>query len=144
MAYPFLARVMLSGIAVTQALATLRIDLSRSHATNPLWPPHARFHLVWQAINVALLSLGEVALLWWPGPSVKARFYLVTGLIAMTLVAFWGALATMRLYAGALFDANGILPLRARVRRRTFQVEMNTVAVLCGSLMLLIAVCIYR
>jgi hypothetical protein len=76
LAHPFLARVVLSGIAVTQALATLKIDLHRSHATNPLWLPHARFHLVWQVFNLALLSLGEVALLWWSGPFAEGRFYL--------------------------------------------------------------------
>lgn len=127
---------------MTQGLATLKIDLHRSHATNPLWLPHARFHLVWQVFNLALLSLAEVALVW--GPFAEGCFYLAACLIALTLVGFWGALATMRLYAGALFDRNGILPLKVKVGGRILRVEMNTVAVLCGSIVLLIAVAIYR
>ena len=49
--------------------------------------------------NLTLLSLGEVALVWWSGPFADRRFYLAASLIAITLVAFWGALATRRLYA---------------------------------------------
>jgi hypothetical protein len=59
-------------------------------------------------------------------------------------VAFWGAFATRRLFAGALFDQNGILPLKVKVGGSIRQVEMNTVAVLLGSIVLLIAVAIYR
>jgi hypothetical protein len=142
MAHPALARILLSGIAVTQGVATLRIDLRRSHATNPLWPPHARFHLVWQVLNLSLFALAEVALVWGPFPA--AGFYLAACLIALTLLGFWAALATMRLYAGALFDRNGILPLNLKIGDRILRLEMNMVAVLCGSIVLLFAVCIYR
>jgi hypothetical protein len=144
MAHPAFARVLLTGIAVAQGLATLKIDLHRSHATNPLWPSHARFHLVWQVLNLVLLAFAEVALVWWFGPLEQARFYLAACLIGITFVGFWGALATMRLYAGALFDPNGILPLKVKIGEKILQVEMNMVAVLCGSIALLIAVCIYR
>jgi hypothetical protein len=99
---------------------------------------------VWQVLNLALLALAEIVLVWWSGPFARGRFYLAACLIAITLVAFWGALATMPLYAGALFDQNGILPLKVKIGRRTLQVEMNTVAVLCGSIVLLIAVVTYR
>jgi len=138
------ARVLLSGIAVTQGLAALKIDLHRSHATNPLWLPHARFHLVWQVLNLALLALAEVALVWWIGPFPEGRFYLAACLIAITLAAFLGAFATMRLYAGALFDWNGILPLKMKIGGRILQLEMNMVAVLLASIVLVIAVAIYR
>jgi hypothetical protein len=36
-------------------------------------------------------------------------------LTGTTLLAFWGALASMRLYAGALFDQNGVRPLKVSV-----------------------------
>jgi hypothetical protein len=144
MLHPDFARLLLSGIAVTQAVATIRMDLHRSHATNPLWPPHARFHLVWQVLNLALLAFAEVALLWWSGPFAKPRFYVAACLIALTLLGFWAALATMRLYAGALFDRNGILPRQVKLGDKVFLLEMNLVAVLCGSVVLVIAMYLYR
>jgi hypothetical protein len=66
----------LSSLAATQGLAVLLIDLRRSHATNPLWTPHARFHVVWQVLNLALLALVELALIWRSGPAAATRFYL--------------------------------------------------------------------
>ncbi len=91
---------------------------------------HARFHLVWQVLNVALAGLVEI-------------FYVAACLVAIMLVAFWGALAGMRLYGGALFDPNGILPTKVRMGGRILYLDMNTVAVTLGSLVLLISVGIY-
>ena len=48
---------------MAQGLVALKIDLGRSHTTNPLWLPHARFHVVWQVLNLAFLALAEVALI---------------------------------------------------------------------------------
>jgi hypothetical protein len=91
-----------------------------------------------------LLSIGELALIWWPGQSPAARFYLAAALIAMGFVAFWVALASVRLYRGSLFDQNGMLPLKIHLGHRTVEVEMNRVAVAIGSLVLIAAVWIYR
>jgi hypothetical protein len=143
LAHPFLARLLLTALAATHGLAALKIDLNRSHATNPLWTGHARFHLVWQVLNLALAGLVEVGLIWWFGPGAAARFYVAACLVAITLVAFWGALASMRLYGGALYDPNGILPARVRMGGRVLHLDMNTVAVTLGSLVLLISVAIY-
>lgn len=144
MAHPFFARLLLSSLAATQGFAALKIDLHRSHATNPLWLPHARFHVVWQVLNLSLLALVEVALIWWSGPGAVGRFYLAACVTAMTLVAFWGALASMRLYAGALFDPNGILPWKVSLGGRILRLDMNTVAVTLGSILLVISVAVYR
>ena len=144
MPHPFFARVLLSSLAATQGLAVLLIDLRRSHATNPLWTPHARFHVVWQVLNLALLALVELALIWRSGPAAATRFYLAAWLTAMTLVAFCGALASIRLYDGALFDQNGILPWKLRLAERDLQLDKNTIVVALGSMVLLVSVAIYR
>ena len=143
MAYPLLSRLMLSGLAITQTTVALIVDLHRSHATNPEWLPHARFHVVWQTFSQALLAIAEVALIWWSGPSAVARFYLAASLVASTLASFWVAFASKRLYGGALFDQNGILPLTLSMRGRVFHVEMNTAGVVMGSILLAISVAIY-
>jgi hypothetical protein len=71
-----IARDLLAVLCGMQGVATFAIDLNHTHATNPLWLRHARFHLVWQAISYALLSLFEVALVLAHGPFLELRFYL--------------------------------------------------------------------
>ena len=90
------------------------------------------------------LALVEVALIWRSGPAAATRFYLAAWLTAMTLVAFWGALASIRFYDGALFDQNGILPWKLRLGERDLQLDMNTIVVALGSMVLLVSVAIYR
>jgi hypothetical protein len=56
--------VLLTRVCGMRGLATLAIDLPRTHATNPCWSGHARFYVVWQSMNMALLSALEIGLIW--------------------------------------------------------------------------------
>ena len=73
-----LARISLSFLCAIQGMATLAIDLNRTHAANPAWTGHARFHVVWQSASVALLSVLELALIWMRGPYREGGFYLAS------------------------------------------------------------------
>ena len=86
MTHSAIARGLLSLLCGAQGVATLAIDLNRTHATNPQWTSHARFHLVWQAISYALLSLLEVALILMPGPIRDQRFYLAAILASIPML----------------------------------------------------------
>jgi hypothetical protein len=124
-----IARGLLALLCLIQAIATLGIDLSRTHATNPLWPRHARFHLVWQVFTTSLLCALDIALVWWSGPHLEQRFYLAAILTFIPLLGFVVALAGRRMYGGALSDPNGIPPARVKVFARTLHVDLNVVAV---------------
>jgi hypothetical protein len=137
------ARAMLTGIAVTQGVATLLIDLGRTHATNPRWTGHARFHLVWQVSNLSLFAIVETALIWWRGPYSSERFYLAAVLTCISMLGFFAALASRKLYGGTLYDENGILPLRIRLKGRLVQLEMNTVVVAFALFLLVFAVVLF-
>jgi hypothetical protein len=50
------ARILLTVVTAGYAVAPLIADLNSTHATNPLWTPHARFHVVWQVLRCSRSS----------------------------------------------------------------------------------------
>src|SRR4051812_44838844 len=140
----FFARVTVTTIAAGQGILPVFIDLNHTHATNPLWTGHARFHLVQQVFTVLPAAVIEVALLWWPGAGMHARFYLAALLTATSLAGFLIAAVTRTLYGGALHDPNGIQPARMRLGSREFVFDMNVPIVIKATIMLIAAVVIFR
>ena len=126
------ARLLLAVFCVVQGIATVILDLNRTHAAHPRWLGHARFHVVWQTMTVAVLALVEAILLWYPGPFVSERFYLVTILACAPMIGFFAALITRHVYGGTLSDPGGIPPLRLRLGEREIEVDMNLVAEIAG------------
>jgi hypothetical protein len=124
-----LARTLLSLVCIGQGIATLAIDLNRTHASNPEWLRHARFHVVWQTFSTAMLSVLEIALVCWPGAYGEQRFYLAVVLTCLPLLAFFVAFFSRRLYGGALSDPNGIPPARLSLFGKVHLVDLNVVAV---------------
>ena len=127
-----------------QGLGTLAIDLNRTHATNPLWPRHARFHLVWQTVSYAMLAALEVAMIVVPGAYREQRFYLAAMLASIPMLSFFGAWVARSLYGGALHDPNGIPPLRAVVFGAERQIDMNFAVEVVALSMLAGIVVLYR
>ena len=60
----FIARVILSALCLALAIIAPLIDFNESHATNPLWTGHARFHLVWQVNALAVTGFFVLFLLY--------------------------------------------------------------------------------
>jgi hypothetical protein len=110
-----LARVLLTLATLGWAAATVLADFNKTHATNPKWTPHARFHVVWQISSYVGFGLIALALIWWPGPYAIERLYFVALMGAVVYAAFFVALAAMPLYGGAAYDDNGYLPFKAPI-----------------------------
>src|SRR5579863_7475335 len=121
----FAARLIVTAIAAGQGVMPVFIDLNKTHATNPLWTGHARFHLVQQVFTLLPAAAIEVALLWYPGAAWRARFYLAALLTATALVGFLLAVVLRPLYGGTLHDPNGIQPLRLQIGSRRVVFDMN-------------------
>jgi len=121
-----LARVLLTIVTAGYALAPLIADLNATHATNPLWTPHARFHVVWQVLSYAGFGLIALGLIWSPGPYAAARLYLVSGFAAVVLLAFFVTFASMRLFGGAHYDVNGYPPKPVSILGRVVKFDANT------------------
>jgi hypothetical protein len=139
----FLARAMVTAISAGQGVMPLFIDLNRTHATNPLWTGHARFHLMQQVCTLALAASIEVGLLWWPGGEMRARFYLAAGLAATSLAGFLLATLTRPLYGGTLHDPNGMQPLRIRTSLGAVEVNINVPIVALAAVLLAGAVVVF-
>jgi hypothetical protein len=110
-----LARILFTLMTAGYAFATVIADFNRTHATNPKWTPHARFHVVWQICSYVGFGLLALALIWWPGPLAVERLYLVAVMGAIVYVAFFVAVFSMPLYGGAAYDENGYPPFAAPV-----------------------------
>ena len=134
---------MVTAVAAGQGITPLFIDLNRTHATNPLWTGHARFHVVWQTFVFLFAGIVEVALLWAIAPGTRLFFYLAALLTALPLFAFLIAMFARRLYGGAMHDPNGMQPVHIQIGSRIGEIDMNIVLVIIGAAVLLIAVMIF-
>ena len=107
------ARILFTLMTAGYAFATILADFNATHATNPKWTGHARFHVVWQITSYIGFGLLALALIWWPGPLAVERLWLVAIMGAIVYAAFFIALATMSVYGGRAYDDNGYQPFAA-------------------------------
>jgi hypothetical protein len=138
------ASILLTALCGLQGLATVAIDLNRTHASNPLWPGHARFHVVWQTASVVLLSVLEICLICWRGPFAKQRFDIAVCLASVPCFGFLVACVGRRFYGGSLSDPNGIPPVRIAIAGRQFRLDLNLAAILAALLLLAAILAIYQ
>jgi hypothetical protein len=143
MSASFLARLMVTAVAAGQGITPLFIDLNRTHATNPLWPGHARFHVVWQTVGFFFLGVIVVTLIWLPSPESRLLFYLAALLTASPMLSFLVAMFSRRAYDGTLHDPNGIQPVRIRIGTTVREFDMNAVLVIVGMAIVLSAVLVF-
>jgi hypothetical protein len=135
-----IARILLSLVTLGYGLVTILADINKTHATNPAWTPHARFHVVWQVASYAGFGLLALALIWAPGPYAVARLYLAAAFAVAVYGGFFVALLTMRLYGGRTFDENGYPPFAVPLGRRPKLWDVNVTAFSVFSIVLLAAV----
>jgi len=109
------ARVLLTVVTIGYGFNTVLADFNKTHATNPAWTPHARFHVVWQISSYIGLGLLALCLIWVPGPLAVERLYLACIMGAIVYGAFFAAIFAMPIYGGRTFDDNGYQPFAAPV-----------------------------
>ncbi|MFT4607717.1 MAG: hypothetical protein ACI8ZV_001402 [Chitinophagales bacterium] len=133
-------RILMTITAIALAIGPAIADFNKTHATNPLWPPHARFHVVWQVITNSTLCLMLLFILWTP---LVAQYNLQLVLVAMVqgaiLAPLYITIASMGIFDGALKDVNGIRPFKFRIAGKTLELDTNVVGFSNLSLVLIIA-----
>jgi hypothetical protein len=104
-----LARVLLTLVTLGYSVVPAFADFNKTHATNPLWTPHARFHVVWQVSSYCGIALIALFLIWTAGPA--AKLWLAVGLAAAIYAGFFVTVFAMPRFGGTLADTNGVPPL---------------------------------
>ena len=123
----FISKILLTLICIGFGTLTPLIDFNESHATNPLWTGHARFHLVWQVNAMIITAVLSVALLWF--------FYSVTNhlivilLIYLWIFSFYATVYALKLFDGELNDINGVPPVLIKIFGREYEIDRNVQAI---------------
>jgi len=131
------ASILISLVALATGLGPMRADFNATHATNPLWTPHARFHVVWQVLCQSGISLFILYLVWiadFPGHGLTAAI-----LNFNWAVSFFITLLNMKRFGGSLKDVNGIRPFRFRIGGQERLVDTNLFGACLLSILNLVA-----
>ncbi len=95
-----IARILLTLTTLGYSGVTIMADLNKTHASNPLWTPHARFHVVWQVLSYSGIGLIALYLIWAPGALAIERLYLAAALSVAVYAGFFGAVFSRPAYGG--------------------------------------------
>jgi len=135
-----LARILLTLTVLGYSLGTLKADFNKTHATNPAWTGHARFHVVWQILSYSGVGLVALYLIWAGGPLAMEHLYLAAALSVAIYGAFFSTLFARPLYKGALYDENGYPPFRPPIGPAHWRWDVNVTVFTFLSALLLAAV----
>ena len=103
-----IARVLLTINTIGYSLVPVLADFNKTHATNPLWTPHARFHVVWQVLSYCGIGLIALFLIWTGGP---AKLWIAAALAVAMYAGFFATVFSMPRFGGGVSDTNGVPPI---------------------------------
>jgi hypothetical protein len=133
------SQILLTLVTAGYGIGLVIADVNKTHVTNPLWTPHARFHVVWQIASYSGFALIAWTLIWSPGPYLTQRLCLVCGFAVCIIGGFLVAYLTMPRYQGSNHDLNGHLPTPVRILGRVVNFDANTTVFSLLSLLLVLA-----
>jgi hypothetical protein len=120
-----LARILLTITTIGFSIVPMFADLNKTHATNPLWTPHARFHVVWQVLSYGGIGIISMMLLWRDGGDYLTQLYLVLGMCASVYAAFFTTYFAMPMFGGKAYDENGYLPIPINLGGLKIDIDLN-------------------
>ena len=127
-----IGKVLITVICIGLGVIAPLIDLNQSHATNPLWTGHARFHLVWQVSAFIYTAVFNIPLLWL-NSNISMQLVAIV-FVYMWLITFLIAYFTMSVYNGRLNDINGVPENIYIIVGKVFIVDRNLEAVVAMTL----------
>ena len=101
-------KLLISFAALCTIIIPSIMDLNDTHMTNPLWPPHARFHWSIQWYSITLLNVIALYLLWGKYEGHRSRLAITVAGLAPIL--FWGSFFPSMLMPGTSTWPDGMTP----------------------------------
>ena len=135
-----LARILLSITALGYGVGTIKADFNQTHATNPAWTPHARFHVVWQILSYSGIAAIALYLIWARGPMAAERLYLAAAFSVVIYGAFFAAVFARPLFKGALYDRNGYAAFQPPLGPAHWRWDVNVTVFSVMTALLLVAI----
>ena len=119
------AKVLLTIATLGYSVIPTIFDFSSSHATNPSWTGHARYHVIWQVSSYDFIAVLCLVLIWTAGADVPQLW--APALIALAVYGgFWTAWATRPIYDGVLQDeVNGVPEFHYTLLGKKFAIDAN-------------------
>ena len=135
------AKILLTVVTLGYSLVPAIADFNATHATNPKWLPHARYHVVWQVMSYICMGLIALYLIWGSADVFgQAGLWLAAGLAASAYIGFFAAALAKPLYGGAQYDTNGVLPVNLSLGGKPVAIDVNLAVFSLMSLLLVAAV----
>lgn len=97
----FTAKILLTIATLGYSAVPAKFDSNQTHATNPSWDPHARFHVVWQVSSYVYVAALALYLIWSAG-NERGPQWIAAVLAASAYGGFWTATASCPIYGGKL------------------------------------------
>jgi hypothetical protein len=100
-------------------------DTNNTHATNPSWTGHARYHVVWQVSSYVFIAILMLYLIWTAANDTKP-LWIATIAAACMYGGFWTAYASRPMYGGWLVDRiNGVPDFNWHLFGLNFRTDAN-------------------
>ena len=119
------AKILLTLATLGYSAIPSLFDFNPTHATNPSWTGHARYHVIWQVSSYDLIALMAVVLVWTAGMDAS-QLWIPAFLALFIYAGFWIANVTRPMYGGVLQDAiNGVPEFHYNIFGWKFSLDAN-------------------
>ena len=134
------AKILLTLTTLGYSAVPAFFDSNPTHATNPSFPGHARFHVVWQVSSYCYVALLALYLVWTAGTDTWPLWQAAM-LSACAYGGFWSAVLFRPVYGGKLVsEVNPVPAFSWTIAGLRFQTDANVTLFTPAVLILLAAV----
>ncbi len=123
-----LIKILLTIVTLGYSVVPALVDSNNTHATNPGWDTHARFHVIWQVSSYVYVAALALYLIWTAG-SETWPLWQATILAAGAYGGFWTAVFSRPVYGGTLVSQTNPVPdIKWNIAGRKFSTDANVTA----------------